>query len=72
MAYGEPLKFKYPFTDSRHELIYEYLSYLQRQEYQPGIDSLIRFLTEGKVIAKAGGEAYVRYIFRGIEGDRND
>jgi hypothetical protein len=70
MVHDKPLKFKYPFTDPRHELIYGCLEYLQKQEFMPGINSLGGYLAECHVLNKAGGENYIRFIFRGIEGGR--
>jgi hypothetical protein len=65
MVSGSPVRHRY-FTDPRNELIYSYLAYLQKQEYMPGVNSLVRYLDECGVLNRAGGETYVRSIFRGI------
>jgi hypothetical protein len=69
MVSGSPVRYQY-FTDPRNRLIYEYLSWLQTQEYRPGVNSLVRYLNECGILKRAGGEAYVMSVFRGIpEGD---
>jgi hypothetical protein len=65
MVSGNPINYRY-FTNPQNKLIYEYLAYLQGQECRPGVDSLIRYLGECGALTRAGGEAYVRNVFRGI------
>jgi hypothetical protein len=65
MIQGQPIKYKYPFLDSRHEIIYHTLEYLQEQVYYPDTELLIWHLAEYNLIGRAGGEDYLREIFRG-------
>jgi hypothetical protein len=65
MVSGNRVKYKH-FTDPRNKLIYENLAYLQIQEYRPGVNSLIRYLGECGLLNQAGGEGYIRSIFRGV------
>jgi replicative DNA helicase len=59
---GEP--YKYDFHDPRHRLIYDYLSYLQKQLFKPSAEQLIGYLAEYGVLDKAGGLAYLKAIFQ--------
>jgi hypothetical protein len=65
MTSAKPVKYDH-FVDHRNRLIYAHLAYLQTQEYAPGVNSLIRYLRECGALNRAGGEAYLQSIFRGI------
>jgi hypothetical protein len=66
MVSGKSITHEYPFIEPRNELIYDYLIYLQKQEFNPDIESLVRYLRDCDALDQAGGEMYVRDIFRGI------
>jgi len=59
-------KYRYPFTDKRHEVIYSHLEHLQGQVFKPTTEQLIQYLTEYRLLGQAGGARYVRAVFRGI------
>jgi hypothetical protein len=65
MVTGSSARCRY-FIDPRNRLIYENLAWLQIQEYMPNTENLIRYLGECGVLNRAGGEMYVRDVFRGI------
>jgi hypothetical protein len=65
MVSGSLAKYKH-FADSRNKLICSYLSYLQKQKYLPDVNSLVGYMDECGVMEQAGGEQYIRGIFRGI------
>jgi hypothetical protein len=67
MFYGENFRYRYPFHDSRHKAIFEYLEYLQKQAFMPGTELFVLYLKEYGALDRAGGEVYVRSIFQGLE-----
>jgi hypothetical protein len=66
MLSGKPEKHDPPFADRRHKIIYDHLTHLQDQVYQPSPDLFVQYLREFHLIEQCGGEGYVRAIFRGI------
>ncbi|GHT83333.1 hypothetical protein FACS1894137_04170 [Spirochaetia bacterium] len=66
MRAGRSLSYPYDFADHRNEVIYWNLAHLQTQLFLPGVDELIRYLREYRKIEQAGGESYIREIFRGV------
>jgi hypothetical protein len=65
MVNGEPVSYPYEFTDHRHKVICRELGHLQTVSFRPGVNELVRHLTECRNIIHEGGSRYVREIFRG-------
>lgn len=59
-------RYRDPFADKRHEVIYGCLETLRVQAWRPSVDLLVRYLAECRLLDRAGGEGYVRSIFRGL------
>jgi hypothetical protein len=69
MAYSKPIRFKYTFTDSRNRFIYGWLEsfLLNFPANQHADEWFLYYLSETPgAIERAGGQDYVRDIFRGV------
>jgi hypothetical protein len=67
MLYGGNFRYRYPFHDPRHKVIFEYLDHLQRQAFMPGTKLFVVYLKEYGALDRAGGEGYIKSVFQDLE-----
>jgi len=55
------------FLDRKHQILFDHLTHLQEQVGPAGTELLIQSLTDEGRIDDAGGIAYVKKVFNGLE-----